>query len=118
MATVLVETKLWWECKLGQHDSVVELLESGEVDPKSDESFGTHGETPLHYACQYGWLDVVKLLIAKFNCDATIVDEKRETPLQCAHRHGHIKGYRMVSRYVPSDDQRILSPFEILLLKS
>ena len=100
MATVLVETKLWWECKLGQHDSVVELLESGEVDPKSDESFGTHGETPLHYACQYGWLDVVKLLIAKFNCDATIVDEKHETPLQCAHRHGHKDIVRYLVMYL------------------
>ena len=87
MTTVLEETKLWWECKLGDHDNVVDLLESGEVDPKSDESFGTHGETPLHYACQQGWLDVVKLLITKFNCDATIEDEKRETPLQCARRH-------------------------------
>ena len=84
-----MESKLWWECKLGQHDSVVELLESGEVDPKSDESFGTRGETPLHYACQHGWLDIVKMFITKYNCDATIEDEKSETPLQCAHRYGH-----------------------------
>ena len=83
-----METKLWWECKLGQHDSVVELLASGKVDPTSDESFGTHGETPLHYACQHGWLDVVKQLVTKFNCDATTEDENRETPLQYAHRYG------------------------------
>ena len=106
---VPVETNLWWECKLGQHDNVVELLESGEVDPKSDESFGTHGETPLHYACQHGWLDVVKLLVTKFNCDATIENENRESPLQYAHRHGRkdIVHYLVlhlvtVSQFVPN----------------
>ena len=100
MTAVPEETKLWWECKLGDHDNVVALLESGEVDPKSDESFGTHGETPLHYACQQGWLDVVTSLITKFNCDATIEDEKRETPLQCAHRHGHKDVVRYLVMYI------------------
>ena len=89
MASVPAENKLWWECKLGQHDSVVELLESGEIEPKSEDSYGTHGETPLHYACQYGWLDVVELLVIKFNCDATIEDENGESPLQRARRHDH-----------------------------
>ena len=116
--TPAAETKLWWECKLGQHDSVIELLESDEIDPKSEDSFGTHGETPLHYACQYGWLDVVELLVTRFNCDATIEDESGENPLQCAHRHGHkhIVQYLVVhsvtvqSEFIPKHgDTRIIT---------
>ena len=86
-----IETKLWWEFQLGEHDNVIDLLERGEIDPKSDDSFGIHGETPLHYACRYGWLDVVELLITKYKCDATIEDERRQTALTCAHNNGHKK---------------------------
>ena len=88
MTVVLEETQLWLECSLGNHDRVVELLESGAADPKSDDSFGVQGQTPLHYACQHGWLDVVQSLITNFNCDATVEDRNRETPLQWAHTHG------------------------------
>lgn len=113
MATY-VQSELWFDFLLEDHDAVIALLKSGKIDPKSDidDCFGLHGETPLHYACRYGWLDVVKLLITRYNCDATIEDEYFNTPLSDAYSktHKQITQYLIAhlvdnEKFVPKDGE-------------
>ena len=68
---------------LKQYCKVYELLNKG-VSPKS--RVANTKRTPLHFACRYGWLDVVKLLIEKHNRDPEAKDKNQETPLHHACR--------------------------------
>ena len=42
------------------------------------------GQTPLHLACQHDMIDVVKLLINKYNCDQFVENLSKEYPLHIA----------------------------------
>ena len=44
--------------------------------------------TLLHQAAWYGWEDVCKLLVEKYNCDPTAVDDHGTRPLHVACRSG------------------------------
>ena len=109
---VTLQSKLWFDFQLKDRDAVITLLESGEIDPKSDidDSFGLHGETALHYACRYGWLDVVKLLITRYNCDATVEDDYFNTPLSDAYSNKQITQYLIAhlidnEKFVPKEGE-------------
>ena len=45
--------------------------------------------TLLHYAAWHGWEDVCKLLVEKYNCDPTAVDDCGTSPLHVACIPGH-----------------------------
>ena len=44
--------------------------------------------TLVHYAVRCGWEDVCKLLVEKYNCDPTAVDDNRCSPLHVACFYG------------------------------
>ena len=53
----------------------------------------TSGETPLHYACKHGYLDIAKLLIEK-GANVNSKDQQNDSPLHLAVKYGrknHIK---------------------------
>ena len=49
-----------------------------------------NGTTLLHLACFHGWLDVVKLLIEKYECNEIVEDHEKLTPFHCACKYGHL----------------------------
>ena len=51
---------------------------------------GIYSFTLLHCAAYWGWLDTVKLLITKYNCDPNQVDSRGLTPLHVASSCGHL----------------------------
>jgi ankyrin repeat protein len=53
------------------------------VVTKSDENV-------LYYACRYGRIDIVKLLIEKYGCDPNVVTKSNESLLHYACQYGHI----------------------------
>ena len=53
-----------------------------EINAQDDES-----KTPLHLACMLGNLSMVKLLMARPECVATIQDKKGDTALHIACSH-------------------------------
>ena len=58
-------TPLYRACLHNRSDIMTELL---KYNPKLNEQTGG-GETALHYACECGDLDCVKLLLATGQCD-------------------------------------------------
>ena len=67
------ESELYWASKQGDRNNVNKLLKE-RINPLSKGATGGHGDTPLHWACRYGWLDVVKSILEQ--------DEDQETSLQ------------------------------------
>ena len=74
-------------CSKGNKDSAQKLLSLNSVkyvDP-------TIGDTPLHQACKQGWLDIVKLLIERYDCDPHVTTVVScESLLHYACQRGHI----------------------------
>ena len=62
------DDSLYCACLDGRKQVALELANQNNVnyvDP-------CRGDTPLHQACERGWLDVVELLIEMFGCDPTV----------------------------------------------
>jgi len=81
-------TPLTEACKK-KHFSIVEtLLEHG--DNSTDKT-----TIILHWACQEGYLDAVKVLVEKCNTDVDATDQSGNTPLikACKGRHFEIVEY-------------------------
>ena len=49
-----------------------------------------NSETPLHYACHYGHLNIVQYLISELHCDPMTNDDNSETPLHYTCHYGHL----------------------------
>lgn len=45
--------------------------------------------TALHYACAYGWLDIVKILVEKGKADINRLNEWKSSPTIIAMLKGH-----------------------------
>ena len=61
------------------------LLEHGADADRTNDL----GYTPLHYAAQRGYLEVVRLLLVENGADVDRTNKYGRTPLDCATRHGH-----------------------------
>ena len=86
------EWMLYLACRQGDKSKVLELLSTDGVDPSSQLATNpsTRG-TLLHWACYYGWLDVVKDLIEKHKSNPEVATGYDETPLHCACHGGHME---------------------------
>ena len=62
---------------------VAELL----CDPMDRNKYGN---TPLHYACSNGHLNIAQYLIREEHCNPSCENKYGETPLHYACRHGHL----------------------------
>ena len=51
---------------------------------------GSYGVTLLHEAADWGWTDIVELLITKYNFDVNSVNNYNSTPVYCASLYGHL----------------------------
>ena len=74
-------------CEDGDLNKVKYLVEVGHVDPHScrDEH---HHDTPLHWASEYGNLDIVRYLVEERNCDVKCRNKYENTPLHLAAEEG------------------------------
>jgi len=77
----------------GDLSLVEKALDNGEeVNCTADEG----GLTPLHYACDRGHVDVVKLLLAR-GANITALDEGRQTPLHYAVSNDFLEVVRLLA---------------------
>jgi len=77
-------------CQTGSISDMNTALKNGAICDFRDD----HGWTPLHYACEYGQLACLEVLI-KANCQLFVITKHSETPWSCAMNpkrpvhHGH-----------------------------
>ena len=64
----------------GDLNKARELLETGKYNVNNL----AYGDTPLHSACCWGNLDMVRMLISEFKADMNILDRSNNTPLHVA----------------------------------
>ena len=107
------ESQLYWASKQGDRNKVQDLLKE-QVNPWSSHAIGASGDTPLHWACRYGWLNIAKAIL-EYNCqtsflssfvpsqfDSTNHIEMKEgtnlqTPIYYACRGGHMNVVRYLT---------------------
>ncbi|GMR33108.1 hypothetical protein PMAYCL1PPCAC_03303, partial [Pristionchus mayeri] len=70
----------------GQTNVVAFLLKSTTM---SHDSTDTCHNSALHYACAYGWLPIVKMLVEVDSSMLAQENRKGLTPVVCAYRNGH-----------------------------
>jgi ankyrin repeat protein len=61
----------------GDSDTAVDVLDVSDVNLQVDS-----GYTALHWACMYGHVDIVRILLSKF-ASTDITDDNRRTPAMC-----------------------------------
>ena len=84
------ETKFREACERGDFQDASTILE-GRSNPVA--GWGRRNITPLHWACRYGDLDFVKLMIEVYqaNPEGTLRYQHEETPLHLAAVEGHLE---------------------------
>jgi len=78
-----LNARLLASCKSGDLQSAMDLLRAGASANASDQSGSI-----LHYACQYGALALVKLLLAQ-GANKEALTQEDATPLYIAAQYGH-----------------------------
>lgn len=71
--------KLFSACETGDKSLLVKLANSG-VNPSDYDMTNDQGKSPLHIACRYGHIDIVRLLIEVYGCSPKVVDNTGSTP--------------------------------------
>ena len=71
-------------CARGDHEQVLRLLSCEDELKCTDPS----GKTALHYACQFGWKDIVRILIQE-SLDPNSIDNEGNSSLHIACQYGH-----------------------------
>ena len=85
-------------CVDGDLNKVKYLVEVEHVDPHSCRDEQLHN-TPLHWASQYGHLDIVRYLVEERNCDVMCRNKYENTPLHLAALGGRLD----VAQYLISE---------------
>lgn len=75
-----------WACKTGDMKGVTEAVNAGEDVNQVDGT--VNGRTPLHYAADFGQVEVISFLIAK-GAKVDAADRFGITPLLAAVYEGH-----------------------------
>lgn len=80
-----MEKLLLKACQNGQKGVVTAFLKKDGINVNAvDET----GQAPIHYACQRGYRDIVKMLLDK-GADANVISNTSVTPLHMAARSGN-----------------------------
>ncbi|KAF2838914.1 ankyrin, partial [Patellaria atrata CBS 101060] len=82
------DTRLHYAARAGQTDIAAGLVMSPSIDP---DMMNSNYATPLLFACSGGYVDIVRLLLARDDVDALSVcgPDKDETPISAAIYGGH-----------------------------
>ena len=93
-----IAPKLYKTCQLGDKAALTKLLITHWQKPRHYD-FGRgdphNGDTPLHWICKHGWLDIVKTAIEKYGCGEkefwTVhqFDTNRPTPVHYVVENDH-----------------------------
>ena len=79
-------------CKSGDLRTVRRLAQIDKTAVNLDDLVNNTslvGDTPLHFACMSGHVDIAELLIRKMNSRVDSTNAQGETPLHLACSHGH-----------------------------
>lgn len=77
---------LYYAIKRNFKDVVVSMLDLSKDILSSTDKWG---KTPLHYACSFGHLDIMKILVAS-QADVNVQDNSGQTPLHLAMMNRHL----------------------------
>ena len=83
------DTPLHLACSY-KHLHVVEFLLTKKNCSEACKSKNNSDETPLHYCCHYGWLDLARRLVEQYCCDPESKNRRCDTPLHMACQNGHV----------------------------
>ena len=72
-------------------------MEQYHCDPKSGNWWS--GDIPLHKACYWGHLDIVRYLVSEQGCSTACQNKNGDIPLHVACREGHVD----IVRYLVSE---------------
>jgi ankyrin repeat protein len=73
------------------------------------------GDTPLHFACRHNTVDVVQLLVSKYQCDQFVQNQKKEFPfhLACAQSLSAVKLLTVNSKLLQATTYKEYTPLHI-----
>lgn len=72
------------------------MISKLKCDPNTP---GQRDRTPLHYAAQEGYFDIVKYLIEEQKCDpCCCIGEDKQTPLHVAAKYGHLQVVKYLTK--------------------
>ena len=102
---VKVDTSPIFDAIMKRKTSIAKLLLQSPIDIYERE--GRFNVTILHYACSYGTVTVVKLLLER-DLDVNSTDKWGYTPLHYACQYGHLNIVKLLLMH-PQADYRIVS---------
>ena len=78
-------------CRNGDLESVKRLIEEHKVLHGGSEILDGFGSSLLHYASEFGHLEIVKYLVEEVGMNSETQNEDRDTPLQYASWFGYLE---------------------------
>ena len=76
--------KLFSVCESGDKSALIELVKSDGVNPSAYDMVNDQGKTPLHIACRYGHIDIMRVLVEVYGCNPKAVDNTGSIPFHDA----------------------------------
>ena len=75
---------LFSACESGDKLAFIKLIKSEKLNPSSYDMITDQGKTLLHIACQYGHIDIVRMLVEIYGCSLNAVDSTGSVPFHDA----------------------------------
>ena len=75
--------KLFTACKSGDKCLLIKSTKAGVV-PSAYDMIDNQGKSPLHIACRYGHINIVRMLVEIYGCIPKMVDNTGSTPFHDA----------------------------------
>ena len=76
--------KLFAACESGDKSALIKLVTSEGVNPSAYDMVNDQSKTPLHIACRYGHIDIVRMLVEVYGCSPNAVDNTCSMPIHDA----------------------------------
>ena len=75
--------KLFTACKSGDKCLLIKTAKAG-ITPSAYDTIDNEGKSPLHIACRYGHINIVRMLVEIYGCSPSAVDITGSTPFHDA----------------------------------